>query len=384
MGGGLGHLTRLKPFVQSALEAGHEVSLVVKELANIRAVYETMPHHVFQAPYETTPGCAITPISWPEMLMVRYGRSKKLSCFLEAWYSILDLVNPDLVIYDASPTALLASLEYSCMKWTVGGPFFMPRTDMPFVGIMPNASGTPDVKKRLHDSERTFLDVVNQALIQTGRSAIANVKDIIEQMDKQLLTTIPELDYFGARSIGDYVGMPPSDVPGIALPPWPAAARLKVFAYLKIFPGWETFLEDMEAIGLPALIYTRDASNALKGKLKRHIFLESPASMDEVCSQADLVVHMAGSQTVARCLHAGVPQLMIGTGLEQIFTAKAAEKIGAGLVLKPSKSGYGEQLEAAIALAKKGRIKFPKERREMLDGAYFNSHVRAFMQELSL
>ena len=51
MGSALGHLANLRPFVEAACGAGHQVTLAAKELQNIDAVLSGLPMTLFQAPY---------------------------------------------------------------------------------------------------------------------------------------------------------------------------------------------------------------------------------------------------------------------------------------------------------------------------------------------
>jgi hypothetical protein len=376
MGSGLGHLTRLKPLVEHAVEAGHRVSLIVKELVNIHTIFDIKKLDLLQAPYQTTPAPAMVPISWSEMMLLRFASPARLANFVAAWRSTFDMVKPDLVIYDSSPAALMASFGQPWAKWTVGSPFFMPRIDMSHVGIFPSVKLDASTLKRLQRSEQSLLKFVNQAFDLAGSGQQINgVPDLVGQVDKELLTTLPEFDYFGARSTGEYVGMPASIGGGVGLPAWPSSSKFKVFAYLKNFPGLGSFLESLQKSGIAAVIYSIGIPGVVRKKYDSHVYMDSPASMDVVCAEADLVVHMAGSQTVARCMKVGVAQILISTGLEQLFTAQSAQKLGMAYVVHGTAKSYDSVIEQALLRIAKGKRPLEGIKDGLLDGSHYESRV---------
>lgn len=383
MGGGLGHLARLIPFIDVALEKGHHIAIVVKELENIDSIYGDREITLYQAPYDTTPRSQILPCSWPETLLLRYRSTERLRSYLRAWKSVFNAEEPDVVIYDAAPTAMIASLCGGWRKWAVGSPFFMPRVDLPLMGAFPLRVTVEKLQQRLRSSESRLLKLIHGALDSQERLALLDIRDIILQLDTELLTTIPEFDYYGARRRGEYVGMPSSPPSGAPLPAWPTGTRLKVFGYLKSFKGWEKLLQEMESENLPAIIYSRDANEPFRHQFKRHVFISAPADMVSVVAEADLVIHMAGSQTVARCMQNGVPQLMITTGLEQLLTAQAAERIGAGIQVSQSTESYIPKLRQAVELARNGKLSLHLERSDLLDGSYYERRARELISSLS-
>ncbi len=381
MGSGLGHLARLRPFVDASLNAGYEVTLVAKELEGIRPAYLNRSIRLFQAPWDTTPSPRVLPISWSETLLLRYRSADRLASYIAAWRSIFDAVLPDLVVYDASPTALLASIGAPWAKWTVGAPFFMPRTDLSVLGMYPNVASMRDSVSRLKGSERSLLRMIRESLAVLGLPMISGIAEILSQVDRELLTTVPELDYFGRRSTGEYLGMPASNLDGASLPAWPNASGPKIFAYIKKCRARDSFLADLESLGLAAMVYAPGSPAGLESSFPSHVFLKRPASMIEVCQQSDLVVHMGGSQTVARCLAAGLPQLLLVQGMEQLFTARSAERLGAVIVSSASASKFDEAITAASQLAARGRFPAPDIAEPLLDGSLYEQRVSELLLE---
>jgi hypothetical protein len=383
IGAGLGHLTRLRPIVRHATAAGHQVFLIAKQLHNIQTVFDIRQLTVLQAPHDNTPKPRKIPISWCEMLLLRYQNSDRLANFLAAWRSVLDLIEPDLVVYDSAPTALIASLGGRWTKWTVGSPFFMPRIDTAQVGVFPNADSNPNSIKRLENSEAALLSLIGKAHETLAwQTRLARMHDLLAQADLQMVTTLPQFDYLGTRQIGEFVGMPASIDGQTCQPAWPWGSKPKVFAYLKAFHGMRALLGALEKSEASSIIYSRDISAADKKKFASLTYLDAPASMDAVCAEADLVIHMAGSQTVARCMTSGVTQLLITTAMEQLFTAKSAQQLGAAFVVHDSSANFELFIRQALLHARKGRRPFADARPELLDGSFYDARVATALAEL--
>lgn len=372
----MGHLVRLRPFVDALLNAGSEVVLASRELERIRGVYGDRPIKLFKSPHFVDQPQRQDPLSWAEYVLSRYQSADRLVSFLLAWRSIFDAVRPDLVICDAAPTALLAGFDGPWLKWAVGAPFFMPRADLPFLGLYPNVAPSAGVSKRLRSSQSRLLAVVRESMQRVGMSPVVDLSDIFACLDLQLLTTVPEFDYFGRRPSGDYIGMPPSPSEGLPLSAWPDSSPLKIFVYLKdLGRGLERFLHALEVQGCAALVFAPGSPASLRSRFRSHNFLPQPASMAEVCEQADLVVHTGGSQTVARCLAAGLPQLLLVPALEQLFTATAAARRGAIEICSAFSPSFEEAIAKALVLAKRGRFACVDLDHGLLDGSAYTARV---------
>lgn len=387
MGGGLGHLVRLAPFVEAFLQAGCEVAVAARQLERVQDIYKDLPIQLFGAPYFLDLLDRREAFSWPEYFLGFCSSSDRLSPLLSAWKSIYESVSPDLVIYDAAPTALIASFGEPWMKWVVGSPFFVPRTDLPVLGAFPSVSARSDqagLDARLKRSEHKLWEMLSECFAALGMPPISSLSDILSQVDRELLTSIPEFDYFGARSTGEYLGVPASPDYGQTIPSWDDKSALKIFAYVKFgrSDGLARLLSGIEALGCTAVVYSPDAVPVETARFSAHCFVPAPVSMSQVCAEADLVIHMGGSQTVARCLAAGIPQLLFVPTLEQRFTAMAAENLGIVTTCFAFRKTYHEEIKAAVELASKGRFAPPKIDRDMLDGSYMKARIKQLVEDM--
>jgi hypothetical protein len=153
MGGALGHLSNLRPFIEGALAAGHQVSLVAKELHNVDAILGEYDIPLFQAPYLHRP---ITQryanmMSFSQLVLQRFENAEELSLLTRAWDAIFAAVKPDIVIYDFAYSALVASYGKPWRKWLVGNGFMIPHTQTPYFGLFPNVSNTTENHDSLRD-----------------------------------------------------------------------------------------------------------------------------------------------------------------------------------------------------------------------------------------
>lgn len=382
-GSGFGHLTRLRPFVHASLETGFEVVLALKELERARSTFGSWPVRLFKAPHFVDPPLRYEPLSWVEYLLARYQSSSRLTSFILAWNSIFDAVQPDLVIYDAAPTALLASFGFPWLKWTVGSPFFMPRIDLPFIGLFPTVKALTEISPRLRESQDRLLLIIQDSFIDTGKPAIFESISSLLQVDQELLTTIPGFDYYGPRPSAKYIGMPGSIAASAQSFAWPSPSRLKIFAYLKGFGHkLKHLIAALNRSGHSMVIYAPDVPKSLESDFPGHCFLSGPASMNQVCAESDLVIHTGGSQTVAQCLASGIPQLLLVPALEQRFTALAARQLGPIVACNANQESYLDAVDEALRIARMGRVAPPTIDISLLNGASYDANVKQLVSSL--
>src|SRR5215207_9183305 len=111
LGGGSGHLMQLMPIARSLARRGHRVHAALRDLSKAPAVFGPGVVRFLQAPYKSSP---------PRIEMRRpktmahifhntgFADVDELAALCEAWRGLFDLVRPDLILCDHSPTALLA------------------------------------------------------------------------------------------------------------------------------------------------------------------------------------------------------------------------------------------------------------------------------------
>jgi len=381
MGSALGHLSNLKPFIDQALTAGHQVTMAAKELHNIETVFPGYDLPLFQAPYlMRKPRDVGRLLSYPHLILQRFETDAELMVLCRTWDTLFDTVEPDVVIYEFAPTALIASLHRSWRKWVIGSGFYMPRVDGPFFGVFPGVRMTPEIKAGLRSAEATLLRRVNRVLQTRGLARIENARQIVTETDSQLLMTLPEVDPYGARPGADYVGIPRP--PPSAAPRWPALGKRRIFAYLSSFPSLELFLRALATLDASVLIYSREIPLRLQGRYPALTFVDSPLDLESVFSTADLVVNMGNHSTCAQAVMTGVPQLIIPTKQEKFFTAIRIAAQGWGVLMPPDTDRPDQALTQALAL-NRDTLAFDPDRRRRLSGPLLDERISALLAELT-
>ena len=378
-GAGLGHLSSLRPFIERAVADGHEVSLAAKDLRHVPRVLGETPVRLLQAPVGVAPKRTDDRVihSVGMLLGSFYGNDGTyLRSLCRAWGGLFDLVRPELVIYDHSPTALIESLGQSWQKWVIGSGFLIPRTDeIPFGRFpqKPGVAASPDTE--LFTSDEPVVDVINDYLESAGRTQIDELGDVWRQADRNWLLTLPELDHFGDRPDAMYFGIPPGDF--AAKMGWPDRPGPKVVGYLSECAALRPVLEHLDGLPVNGVFYTRDLSAEEIARYPNLLIATEPLDLTALLSEADLMINMGSHKTVAEAYLAGVPQLLIVRHQEQLLLFWRVVSLKAGVGLNASATDVTKPLYAALGLMKKGVSPVPGEYAREMSGARLMREIDA-------
>lgn len=107
LGGGLGHLVPLLPLVHGLCRRGHRVFAALKDLSRAAAVFGRDGVSYLQAPFRL--GQVGNHIPRPRTFAhilhnVGFADAEELRTLAEAWRNLYDYVQPDLILFDHSPT----------------------------------------------------------------------------------------------------------------------------------------------------------------------------------------------------------------------------------------------------------------------------------------
>jgi hypothetical protein len=332
LGGGLGHLMQLRPLAIALASRGHRVYAVLKNVARAEQVFGRGTVSVLQAPIGTCPPehhIAVQSTFAQLLHDVAFGHGPSLSAAVEAWRTLLALVRPDLVIFDHSPTALLAAHGLPLKRVVVGSGFCCPPDVTPLPNLRPWRTGDP---ARLLEHEHETLARMNAVVLDSGAAPLDRATQLYGDVDDTFLLTFREFDHYPARPPrAPYRGAwtKPEGKP----PVWPDGVGKRLYAYLKHFPALEallSFLRDSRlptlvlCDGIPVDVQRRYASGRLR-------FEQERLDMQAVARTCDVAVLNAGHGTTAAVLLAGKPILQIPVFLEQVMLARAINPIGATL-----------------------------------------------------
>lgn len=385
LGSDLGHLSHLRLPIEQALQLGHEVFLVARELSCVREVLGDLPVRYLQAPFKQdvmTADQSAFP-SYTHMIVRQcFSGVDELQSLVQAWRAIFDLVQPDLVLFEHSPTALVAARGYAFRKIVVGNGFFIPPlpqnlTD-PFAPFV-TTSKTAQVRDGLRSDDQVLLQVINGALQRLGTAGFDTLHEVYGQVDERFLMTLPAIDHFGERPGHRYLGaQTPHALPEAR---WPEGSGKKVFAYLHAMPSLEPFLRDLRAAGVCALLYVRGLPVEMRERYNsaQMQFIDERVDLDSVAGQAAWVINHGNHNTVASFVQAGVPQLLIPRHQEHLFTALRLVEQGCAVMAYQDQAGYASEISAmhstpglrAHSVAMQAQCPSP----ESLDAAGFVRHT---------
>ena len=266
-----------------------------------------------------------------DVALCGYDRPDELAAMIRAWDGLFDLVQPDLLLVDAAPTALLAAQGRPFIKVISGLGYGVPPLETPMPAFRYWEKHDPAV---LLKREQHTLGIINQAQALLGRPPFAAFQDVI-RTDAQFLSTFPEMDHYPNRKTGTYIGPFFVADRGLELR-WNAAhPGKKIFAYLypqrKSFAATFAALQQLEADiilvapGLPQTVVERAQSQHLR-------IVTTPVRTDLLTDGADLFVSHGGGSTVVQFMLKSVPQLMVPNHIEQMIFATRMQEQHFGLL----------------------------------------------------
>ncbi len=346
LGGGLGHLTRIAAIARLFFQRGYKVTLCLADLSQVYNFVSHLPVALYQAPV-WRPGMQTErgPVCFSDIFQNRgYRSAKGLHSLTSAWLSLVENLQPDLLLLDYSPTALLATRGLNIPKVLISSGFGELCPGQPDICLRPWYPSSQEITEA---SERLVVGIVNRILKNRGVRPIRYVSDLYEA-DHIFLLTIPELDIVENRSNATYLS-PPEEEGNLPKTIWPEGEGPKIFAYVKqssrfCLPTIESIAKSNSiglifCPGLPKETAKRFQRSGLE-------ISSQPYNLAEVLAKADVIACHAGKTTVTHALLEGKPLLLIPEQLEQLHTALRVEKTGAGILVRGKFSQA--QIESAL------------------------------------
>jgi len=336
LGGGLGHLLRFRRIAERLAAAGHRVLVVLRDLSQAHRLFPAPGIELLQAPIKTGPSPErfALPSTFAHVLFnMAFGNVDELCALVRAWRTLVQWAEPDLIVFDHSPTALLATRGYGAKRVLIGNGFCCPAVCSRFPDWRPWEHNDPD---QLQRDEDRVLGNANRVLEESSCPRLRRLSDLYRDVDETVLTTFAELDPFGDRGPDRYWGVWSVDL-GVP-PPWPADANPRVFAYIKPSPMLPAILEAIRAIRIPAVIFCPEVQPQLRQRFSDHrlSFCAQPVDVRQAADGCDLAILNATLNTTATMLLAGKPLLLVPLQLEQRLTAERVAAIGAGRFVLPN------------------------------------------------
>jgi UDP:flavonoid glycosyltransferase YjiC (YdhE family) len=233
---------------------------------------------------------------------------EKLAAVVRGWQSILDLVQPDVIIADYSPALIVAALGGRVPVVQIGSGFTTPPLD--YDGFPPlRAERAPIVPEPL------VLATASEVLGRRGIAAPARLPELF-RTDGRVVFSFPELDPYRAFR-REPVYLPPESLATYSPPPIEPA----LFVYLgDEIEGLDEIIQALVEIELPAHVYLRGDLNQAREflRLRGKIVYDAPPNLAEILPRVSHVVFGGGIFTAHAAVAAGRPQLVLPTHHETL------------------------------------------------------------------
>jgi UDP:flavonoid glycosyltransferase YjiC (YdhE family) len=325
-GGGLGHVRRLLPIARELRTSGHEVQFAFRDATSLEPVARD-GFEGFAAP-RLRPRARpdLSPANFSDILLNQgYEDIAGLGGALRAWHAMLAMLQPQVVVADYAPTAMLAARAHGIARVTVGTGFALPRLSDPLPALRPWAP-VDDAKLRSIDAH--LVGCIREAL--GAKQAPPQAARELFEASAHLLCTFAQVDPFGPRGDGEYLGPQGDDAEGPRTQ-WTEAAGPRIFAYLK--PGDPRFgavLAALRHIAADAVVAAPGlAAGAAREACDPHMRVMTHAvELGDFLERADLCISHGGPGIAARALAAGVTQALLPMTLEQLLVARRLQEDG--------------------------------------------------------
>lgn len=333
-GADLGHINRFLSVALRLRDQGHRQVMLLRDITRAESILGEHGLEFFQAPVWLTQIQGLPPdINFTETLY-RFGYlyPDGLMSMATAWRNAWKLLQPQLMIFDHAPSALLAARRLGIPRVLIGNSFGIPPLVRPLPRFRWWTDGLVD-QTRLAETEARATRNSNAVLMRLGAPPITQVSDLF-QAEATLICGRPALDVYGERKHGEYIG-PINNVTSGVNPIWPPGENPRIFAYLKPqYKHFDALLNAIKSSKARYLIYAPGIPEALvKRYQSSHVsFSAAPLRMEEVVRTCNaLICHAGGMTDIA--LEASKPILLLPTQMEQTMTSHRAEALGAGIVM---------------------------------------------------
>ncbi len=335
LGDNLGHFSAIIPLAYELRKRGHEPVLCLRDLSRVATLVKEAEFPLLQAPVWPETPSTTPPLTYAEILLsFGFNDAEALRSMINAWRNLLILTTPDLMIFDHSPTALLASTELPFPRALIGTGFFSPPRISPFPAMR---WWLQHSHQQIVESEARILATVNIALTRHGMKTLNHLYEIFN-VEEDFLCTYPAFDPYPQRDKNSQYWRGKYLVGNGAEPIWPSGNSKRVFVYLdKNYNDLERVLQKLAESSLRILVYAPSLFQQLVTRYQSEtmFFATERIDLGKLAGLCDVGICHANHGTTSALLMAGIPLLLLPIQLEHFLTAVNIQKMGAGLVVHP-------------------------------------------------
>jgi hypothetical protein len=325
LGAGLGHVSRVAALARTLASNCLNVHVALRDLSDSSLTVWPSDMCLHQAPVcFRVPTQFSHPATYAEVLYTNgYHNPRVLDGLTAGWTTMLELIDPDLVIVDHAPTAILATKIMGIPCARLGTGFFAPPACSPYPNF--RSWQTFDAKRALA-VEQYVLSAIN-AVLATVPLRFETVHAAL-QPELDAVCSWPELDHYAQhrqQNSVHYMGHETSVSLSGATPTWPGVRTKRVLAYLKhdyaalaeVLQG----LEQQTQSEVQAYVAGFTPEQAAQWSCAHLRIYTQPLALEQMLNGCAGVLCHAGSGTVALCLEAGIPVFLLPYTAEQFMYA---------------------------------------------------------------
>ncbi len=316
LGSGFGHVSNLLAIGRALAAVGYHVTCAMADLVRPAVLLRQAGFAVLQAPTWPSVGHGKTACYADILALIGFENAPALMLMTAGWQDLIELVKPDLIVADHSPTAALAAFGVTPVVM-VGNGFTLPPDNVDEYPML-----APDAAPLVPQSR--LLEVIREVQGNRKRPAPETLPGLLSAAFRAVLS-LPELDpYADVRS---EEMLPVLD----ALPVYtPRRAARSVYAYLTDYHReLRTIADALARVDAEVSCYvsghTDIAAVLARGGVHR---LDEPADLTVTLPQVSVVVSHASMGMAHAGLVAGRPQLVLPYDLEKDCVASALDNLG--------------------------------------------------------
>lgn len=316
LGHGLGHIVPMAAIALEARRQGHDVTLAVPHGADAQGWLARTGCRVIEVDLPSAPVRSF-PLSLnysANLSRNGYWHTDTVRARISVWREVLRDVNPDALVAEHAPGALLASRDVPMRRVVIGNGFAQPPLHEPMRQLQ---SWLPVPEALLRAADDAWLRPVNAALTEMVLPPLSAVRSLFDDATR-MLTIEQELDHYADRPGGTFIGAlgapPQFHLPRLA----DSAGDGFVFVYLSASnPSLTPLLSALASLGWPVVAYVPRLPSEVSHRHVDVMWLSAPVDLASLEGRCRLVVTAGGSMLGSQILKLRLPWFICPEDLEK-------------------------------------------------------------------
>lgn len=327
LGAGAGHLAPLMAIATQMRQSRPDIDVVfaVRDPAFAVASFGDSGFSIYPcpSPIETgESGRSLTGSFHETLAFYAFHRADRLAARLGAWDALFDLLQPDIILADHSPTACLAARGRIPVA-LVGSGYTMPPAHMDAYPALQKGVGAPRAQQHM-------LETLNGLMQKRAQPGLAALPALLDTAFRGVFA-VPQTDVYGALRRDALLGSYNGKITPLA--PNPDGC---VFLYASLPPDrLGAIVEASVGLGRPLEAYIGPFESAERRFLESfgiQVHHEMP-DLSGVLARAHVIVSTAGAGLTMAALMAGRAQLCLPIHIESEINANHVTSLNAGQTL---------------------------------------------------